>query len=284
MRTLLALINEPEKSEKFIYYTANLAKALKSNIHFMHVVNPDRYPLGTPDSTGTAAVQVQQNLEIMAESGEKAINEHVKEIRKEFSQDMFIKLTSKVGIAKMIIDDLIEEGEVHSIAIANKKDESMWVQNPSNMEIIREFKVPVWIVPHGAPMPKFNEIVYATDYKEEDVVTLKKLMDFAGVYKPNVWALHVTDAPEFEEKVKDAGFQETVQKRTNYDKIQVKTIKEKGEDLAETVNEYATNIPADLIVVLKENNNFWERIFKSSSTKDIIKNSDLPVLVFHENK
>jgi nucleotide-binding universal stress UspA family protein len=55
-------------------------------------------------------------------------------------------------------------------------------------------------------------------------------------------------------------------------------------DTAELLNDYALLIKADLIVVLKENKSFFERIFKSDPAKKIIKKSMLPVLVFHEKE
>ena len=63
MKTLLALINQPENSKNFIRYTIQLAKYISANLELISIQNPDIYPLGTPGSMGGAVVQVQENLE-----------------------------------------------------------------------------------------------------------------------------------------------------------------------------------------------------------------------------
>jgi len=72
--------------------------------------------------------------------------------------------------------------------------------------------------------------------------------------------------------------------RVGYSKIHVKTLIESDrEKTAELLNSYAKRTGADLMVVLKENKGFLERIFKASSSDRIIEESMLPVLVFHAN-
>ena len=72
-----------------------------------------------------------------------------------------------------------------------------------------------------------------------------------------------------------------LQSKTGYQKITVKSLLEKDdENAAQLINEYALNINADLIVILKENRNFLERILSPGSTKKILKEATLPVLVY----
>jgi nucleotide-binding universal stress UspA family protein len=56
----------------------------------------------------------------------------------------------------------------------------------------------------------------------------------------------------------------------------------KNQDITEILNKEAAEINADLIVVLQENKNFLERIFEGSFTKELINQTQIPVLVFHE--
>lgn len=65
----------------------------------------------------------------------------------------------------------------------------------------------------------------------------------------------------------------------------VKSIIDRGDkSFGEYINDTAVDIQADLIVLLKENRSFLEKIFKASSTAKIIKKARLPLLVFHENE
>jgi nucleotide-binding universal stress UspA family protein len=94
-------------------------------------------------------------------------------------------------------------------------------------------------------------------------------------------ALHISNDDEFEKKLKSEGFAEVLSEKTGYNKVSVKMIADgDGKDAAESLMNKAEKAKADLIVVLKENRNFFERIFKSSFTADLIKKVQLPVLVY----
>jgi len=85
-----------------------------------------------------------------------------------------------------------------------------------------------------------------------------------------------------EEKIKEAGFMDMVHSKTGYRNISVISLNEKDhENSAKLINDYALTNDADLIVVLKENKNFFSRLLKPSATKKIIKEARLPVLVYY---
>jgi len=76
MKTLLTIINQPEKSREFIRYVVNMAESLQSSVQLLFVQNPDYYPFYTPGTTGTATIQVQVNLEKMSKDADNIINKN----------------------------------------------------------------------------------------------------------------------------------------------------------------------------------------------------------------
>ena len=72
--------------------------------------------------------------------------------------------------------------------------------------------------------------------------------------------------------------------KTEYTNISVKALVERsGDDMVKLINSYAAMKNADLIVVLKKNRNFLDRIFNPSSSEKIIQKAEKPVLVYHAN-
>jgi len=65
-----------------------------------------------------------------------------------------------------------------------------------------------------------------------------------------------------------------------YDKISF-AVRE-DENVVEGIMDYARNGNFDLIVLLKENRNFLQRLFTRSDSNKILSESDVPVMVFHE--
>ena len=74
-----------------------------------------------------------------------------------------------------------------------------------------------------------------------------------------------------------------IKEKTGYANITIRSyIEPDGHEIPDIINEAASEMNADLIVALKENRHFLDRIFKASSTRKIIEHAKLPVLVYHE--
>lgn len=284
MNTLLAIVNEPKDSKSFINYAAHLAKDLKVDLHLLNVQNPNLYPLGTPGSLGAETSQMQEKMEGLAETADNILAEMVEKADPKVLKSTAISHSSEIGTIELVIDEYLKQKKAHMIVLRGNDRKNFWVQDSSNMDIIRDFDCPIWIIPKETAYHPFKEVVYATDYHEEDIPTLKEVLNITNPFKPHITALHATESIDFEEKIKSSGFSQMVQEKTGYNNISITNLSEKGNgNIAHLINDYALHVDADLVVVLKENRNFLERIFSSSSTKKIIKESQLPVLVYHKN-
>lgn len=285
MQTLLVITSRPEDSKILLKYAIGLARDLQMSVHLMYIQDPNIYPTTMPGTMGNVSVQMQENLELIAANMKKVLKQQVQEIHKELSPDIPVDFSSRVGIVSLIATEISSENEIAAILLEGQEDKDHWSQTPTNMEIIRHVNCPVWIIPYNSVYQKFNEIIYAAGYNEADIATLKKLVLLTGKSSPHITALHISDNLNFEENVKETGFLEMVQAKTGYDKISVKILVEQRHDeLAHMINDYAQQVNADLIVIMKENRDFFERIFKSGSAKKIIRHAKLPLLIFHERE
>ncbi|MFP4025486.1 MAG: universal stress protein [Thiohalospira sp.] len=285
MKTLLAVINESEHSKKFIKYAAQLSKDLNTNLKLLAVQNPHAYSIGTQDPSGAAVVNAQEILEEIAQKTKQDLLKLSKEANAELPFNINIDVLSEIGITKLIVDELVSNNKVDMVIIESKLSVSFWAQSSTNKDIIYDINCPVWVIPKEAEYVPSSKIVYATNYKEEDISTMKKLLKLVQTFNPEIVALHITDTIDFEEKVKKEGFLETLQKNTGYSKIKIKVLKERENDnVAQLINDYSSDIDANLIVLLKENRHFLDRLFNPSSTKKLIKEAKLPVLIFHEKE
>jgi nucleotide-binding universal stress UspA family protein len=279
MKTLLAIVNEPDESGEFVKYALGLAAGLRADLHLLYVQNPANYPLGVPGLTGEASVQIEVNLQNLADEAKKILARQVEE---HSTGDVSVRISAMTGMIKPLIEELIGEGKTDMVLLGSIDQASFWTHDSTNMEIIRNIGCPVWVVPRKSVYHSFSKILYATDYREEDIPTLKKLIAMAGSISSEITALHITDSDDFEIRIRQAGFHEMIKRKTAHDRVSVKSLVEKrGDDTGQLINDYASLIHADLIVVLKENRHFLERLFKSSVTREIIEKARIPVLVYH---
>jgi nucleotide-binding universal stress UspA family protein len=280
MKTLLAIINEPKKAESFIVYVTHLARDLHMSVHLKYIMETSNFMYGPPPVPGfTTIVQDQENT--LLEEAKQTLGQYVREVIREISSGISIEYSAQLGLITDLVDEYTSDGRADMVIIEGQEHKSSWSQSASNIDIVNNSHCPVWIIPHGAVYDAYREIVYATDYKEEDIPTLKNLIGLTRKFSPSVTALHVTDSIDFEDKIMKTGFNEMLQERTDYQDISVKSlIEESNEDTAMLINEYALKVGADLLVVLKENRGFFERIFNPGSAKKIVKEAHLPVLIY----
>ncbi len=285
MKTLLAVVNDPNQSKEFLRFVAGMAIDLTGQVKVLNVHTPPQYPYGLAGSAGVASMQVEGNLKEITDETNMILKRNVDEVSKEIPKPVFSGYSVEIGSAVLVIDELISNNEADMVILEGQQDDSFWVQTSSNIDVIKTVECPVWIIPKGAFYRPFSEIVYATDYKEEDVENLKKLIGLFPHVMPNITALHITDSVDFEDRVKKAGFVEMLQAKTSYKQLTVKAVyQSKDDELIPLLNDLAVNNNADLLVMLKANKSFFERIFTSSHTKELLKTTQLPVLVFHEKK
>ncbi|HKL07262.1 MAG TPA: universal stress protein [Bacteroidales bacterium] len=285
MKTLLAIINEWENTKEFIKYAARLSKDLNTHLTLLTVQNPRTYSTGTQSPGGAMPVNVQEVMKEVAQKEKQELLQLSQEVTTELSLKNNMNVLSEIGITKMIVEELVSNHKADMVILNSEPDASFWEQSVTNKDIIYDINCPVWVIPEKTEYVPYSKVVYATNYKEEDIRNMKKLLKLAGTLNPEIVALHITDTTDFEEKVKQKGFLETLQKNTGYSKIKVKALKERENDnVAQLINDYSSDIDANLIVLLKENRNFLDRLFNPGATRKLIKEAKLPVLIFHEKE
>jgi len=283
MKTLAVLIEEIDKAKELIRFAALSGKDIKAKVHVLHVQFPQVY--GTANymgGSGTMVARYPSQLENIAKEIEEKVAGIIKEIKAEHSGIPSIEFKSEIGDASAILKENVENKTYDIVMLQSNTDQNFWMQSPVIMDVVRNVPCPVYIISPDARYQPLEKIIYATDYNEEDIITLKNLIELAKPYDPEIKALHISNDDEFEKKLKSEGFAKILSEKTGYNKISVKMIAdEDGKDAIESLVNEAEKEKANLIVVLKENENFFERLFKSSFTTELVKRTQLPIMVFH---
>jgi nucleotide-binding universal stress UspA family protein len=151
----------------------------------------------------------------------------------------------------------------------------------SHPNIIEHVKCPVFIIPENISHAVLKDVVYATDYNQEDITSLKHLSGFLKqVEHARITVLHNAKDNSFDEKMKWKGFCEIVREEVGADDIDF--VLETQKDFFGGIEEYASNHNIDLLVLMHEKQGFFEQLFSSSEVKNVLTHFDKPVMVYHE--
>ncbi len=283
MKTILVNIDDPNESKDYITYCVRVAQDLGMAVRLLSVFDPNNYPLGMPGTTGDNVQWINENIMRVTDETKRHIDNMIQTLKDEISDMPMIDYSVETGFITDIIEDISKEKYIEMIMLQENEARKDKMIGGADIDIIRHTECPVWIIPEKAEYHPYKSVIYATDYNENDIQTLKKLVQLIKPYSPAITALHITESLDFVEKIKNTGFKDMLTEKISYKNVDVKAITEKtGKNIVESIDDFANGNHADLIVLLKENRHFLERIFKVSSAKKLIRHSLRPVLIFHE--
>ncbi len=286
MKSLLIPIEFADKMDKTVIYGANLARDLNLSLLLVHVIDVQVAGPDVPNVSTGYNYTPQVTVEVLKEREEAAremLNKHVEMINSYVINPppVYQEILNGTNTDKIV--DRSDMDDVEMILVQEEEEHAALLEN-TDQKVASQANCPVWIIPSETEYTPLKEIVYATDYKKEDIDTLKKLSHIAARHDSHITSVHVVDDKEFDDRLREEGFNETIAEKVGYNEITFATVSN-GTDqdgLVNQLDEFAHANKANVIVILKENRSFFEKIFSKSATKKLIKKTNLPVLVFHD--
>jgi nucleotide-binding universal stress UspA family protein len=283
MKDLLVHVSSPARSQLFMTYAAYLARDLGLSVKYLYVQTPGGNPLGMPASLNATTAVTRKEVDEGVGKAKYHLELQIDKINASDPDLPLLDYRIEVGYTPKVIQAYCSDKMIDTVMLSGAKERSFFSDDAYIIDIIRKLSCPVWVIPEGITYKPFSEILYATDYNEEDIPNLKVLAKFASKFTASITAVHISEHNGFEERVKVAGFADRIKKETGYDMISHKVLPEKtGEPLVEEIHNFALLIDADLVVLLRENKGFIDRLMHGSRSEKIARQTQLPVLIFNE--
>lgn len=285
MKELLVHVLSPSQAKLLITYAAYIARDLEMNVRYLYAHAPPNFPLTTPGSISASGKITKQDIDREKEKAGYHFRLQIDNLYASEPDLPMLEYDIETGHPPDVIQEYCKNKTIGAVMLSGSMGATLFSDDSSNVEIIRRVRCPVWIIPEGITYKPFSEILYATDYHEEDLPNLKQLAGFASKFPASITAVHITRDTGFDEKVKGEGFAVKIKKETGYEMVSVKVLPEKkGEPLVEELHKFALMMAADLIVLLRENKGFMDRLLHGSRSEKIARETQLPVLIFNEER
>ncbi|MEX0981107.1 MAG: universal stress protein [Bacteroidales bacterium] len=281
-KKVVQFIRSAENLEKIIGNSEILAKKLDLDVKLLMVLetrHPYFYPMTTTLHTGMETYQFEAMHAERKEEAEKVFDKFIKE-RKSGKGQPQISYEILSGATDLILIDASGQSDTFMILVNESQEPEQGFIINTYLNTLEKISCPILKVPEKKNFTNLGKILYATDYKEEDLTTLSKLADIAAPFQAEITTLHVTDSVDLEDKIKSRGFEETLHDKIGYDKISFAV--RQDENVVDGIMEYARSGKFDMIVLLKENRNFLQRLFTKSDSNKILSEADIPVMVFQQ--
>lgn len=284
MKNILIPTDFSDEQKNTIEYGIQLSQFYKCKLTLVKAVVPvqtEAAYMAPTQYAGAMMTETVEMQEIKIEAAEKYFDELLHEYGRKFSFIPEISTKVEIGSEHSVITKMVNQENADFILLPGYGDNNfLEYLNDDRMNIVEDVHVPVLIVPPMADFSNFSRVVYATDYKKEDIKSINQLVEFIKPFRGVINGLHISQEANIEEIAKEEGFERILKERIPYENINIYSISQ--DKVSDGVLKFAEETNSDLIAVLREDKSFFKRIFDRDKAKKIARKSDLPVLIFHE--
>lgn len=136
-------------------------------------------------------------------------------------------------------------------------------------------------VPEKANFKPVKKIVFATDFRANDLKVVQKLITIAEMYGSSITVFHVVTGVNdalYEENVMKK-FKTKISKKISYQPITYKLLY--SDNVEVKLEKYLKAESAGLLALSTKNKNLFQRVFGKSVLKKIALHTKIPLIVFH---
>jgi nucleotide-binding universal stress UspA family protein len=277
LQNIVVPVDFSECAENAIRFAVAIALRTGATIHLLHNVS---VPVQTGEVLAVPIADLER--EEAKRLGDLAV-EITNWLDKERLRRIQVKHQVRVGFASeeivnaAVIDhaDLIVMGTRGAGKIAGA------ILGSNASAVVKNAQCPVLVVPEDAEFEGFKHIAYSTDLHEIKPDTVRRLVDFAGLFEAKLHIVHIiVDKDQFEPDQASL-YKMEFGSAAPYENTSFHVVYADGKSTSEAIQSYVDANDIELVAMLTHNRSFWDKLFHPSVTKQIALHSNRPLLAFH---
>ncbi len=275
MKTILFPTDFSKNAAHASRYAGMLAKLYDANLVFLHVNNVPMIPQNNISFGVDSAISLS----------EKSTKADLEVFTKQFIHDSDLpaeRITQRVsyGFAAEIILEIAESIKADMIVMGTQGASDMmdkWLGTHAQ-EVMKKAECPVFTIPKNVPIDYPQRILYAADFKEDEILATEKLLYMAKPLGASCKVVHIHDY--FEPNVGHI-LEETIKELEEKFKNEDVTIQQfHRADIIEGLEGYIKTYDPDILAMAIHEKSFLSSIFDTSITRHFIQEAKLPMLTF----
>ncbi|WP_081604617.1 universal stress protein [Nafulsella turpanensis] len=275
MRHILIPTDFSETANSALLYALELALATKAECTLLHAYKmPHDF-----------VAEMENRVVAHRKNAVKKLEAYVEELKKEEKYaGLKLHQMAKEGSPAEVVEDLSEEiaADLVVIGLSRNKGWNTFFSGGKGEEIVENCRLPVLAVPAGVPFQKPREIVYAAAYREEDMQNLEELAGFAKLFDARLRIVHVIKKDTKEERLRYRGFSEEVQDTLSYPYLNQELLI--ADEVEEGLQQAIANSAGVVLSMAHYHKSFFKGMFAKNHTKEVAKETRVPLMVFYEEE
>lgn len=283
MKKILVPTDFSKNASCAFLYAMELAENLDATVTVVHIYHPSANHLNEfyiPSDDEIEKASKERLDEFVAEHYSKNIEEVI--VANMVEQKLVIGFAADtlVEMSKTGEYDMIVMGATGSTGILEK------VFGKVSLYVAQRAACPVLLIPSGGGVNfrPVRKLMYASEYESADENVLKKIGDLSNKLNSKIHLVHVYDKMEAtpknpENHIAHFLLEKAFQLKAPWLQFQMDSIT--SDTVAHGLEAYAKEHNMDWMILVKPQRRFWERLFHTSKTNEIIMNPSIPLMVMH---
>ena len=276
MKTILFPTDFSANASHASQYAGMLAKSFDANVVLLNVHS----------ITSITEYQLPNEIDNLIEANQKKSEDDLRDFAVNFMQTSHlvadrVSQIVEYGFANEKIIETADAIQADMIVMGTKGTTYLldkWLGTHAQ-GVMKKANCPVWIIPNKASINSPQNILYAADFKEDEVVATQKVLWFCKPLGAKCKVVHVHEYFEpnvghvVEEMVKSLE-----EEFKNIDDVSF--INLKRDNIVEGLETYIKTHKPDVLAMAISEKSFFEKLFDTSMTNHFVQGSNLPVLIF----
>ncbi len=273
MKKILVPVDFSKKSEYATKLAARIAKKNHSEITLLHFVE---LPSGIVDMGAGANFSIPSSMMYL-----RKVKEQILHFKDEFiSKKTPVKYSIRFQNPHEGIIDYSKKINANLIIMGSKgiSDFDEIIIGSNTEKVVRTSEIPVIVVKKDAEKFRIKNIVFASNFKNDNKDSFIKLLDFSKKFKSKIHLLKVNTAGKFETTYESKEKIQEFLKDFDLPKHTINIYNDKS--VVKGVMNFSKDIEADLIALSTHGRSGLSHLFNSSISKTLTKAAIRPVVTF----
>jgi len=184
------------------------------------------------------------------------------------------------GSLSVNVKDLIRQKKI-GLVVMGASDKTVFehILNGNKVaQVMENVSVPLLIVPIKSTPVQLKKVAFAAGFDHAELHAFNELTQLSQLLDFDSDIVHIITGDENGDEDVRRTLMNKLDKNVQKHKVNYKAVK--GKNVVQSLANYCNNNECDLLAITHHQYNVWRRLFYKSTTREAIKDMDIPILMF----
>jgi len=275
MKTILFPTDFSENSNHSVQYAAMLAKRFDAKLVLLNV-----YSVILPVVSETPMIFDKDEIIIRRQNDAELSLQVFTDsliLQTSLPSEQIVQLV-EYGLVTDVIVDKANEMNVDLIVMGTHGASNIidrWFGTNAE-KVVESSKCPVWVLPEGTPLTMPKVIMYAADFKEDEVSATYEILAIAQPMGASCKVIHIHDY--FELNAEHTVKQEVAELKKEFQNFDISIKDLNREEIMKGLETYIRTHKPDVLAMAVYEKSFFNKLFNNSLVEHFVQKAKLPML------